>query len=268
MSLPILITVPKYVPITTVSESRRSGGGGNSSGSDDSSSCLDEFLVRGTKRKRLDHLTWEEKLQRKKLKNRVAAQTSRDRKKAKMEEMESTIVALKKDNSNLQSRCDSLQEQNNVLVKKNTDLEKRLAELERKFDMRSAEVAVTTKSYCDVGCGTITDGSAVSNYPLQKGIVTQTTPSVQKQQQQTADALWKIIALCLLYKTCSEISTCLDLKSLPKAYLQISPQSWKTILQRAANELPKMKAPQSECLDQWWGPQQKSWNPAKISIEV
>lgn len=264
MSLPILITVPKYVPITTASESRHSGG--NSSGSDDSSSCLDEFLVRGTKRKRLDHLTWEEKLQRKKLKNRVAAQTSRDRKKAKMEEMESTIVSLKEDNTNLQSRCDKLQEQNNVLVTKNTELETRLAELERKFEVSTA----ITKTYCDVGCETITDGSAVSNYPLQKGIVSQATPiSVhQKHQQQTANSLWRIIALCLLYKTCSEISTCHDLKSLPKAYLQISPQNWKTIIQRAANELPKMKAPQSECLDQWWGPQQNSWNPAKISIEV
>jgi X box-binding protein 1 len=226
--------------------------------------------VRGTKRKRLDHLTWEEKLQRKKLKNRVAAQTSRDRKKAKMEEMESTIVALKEDNTNLQTRCDSLQEQNNRLVTKNTELEKRLAELERKFEMRSTEVKKEKKTYCDVGCETITDGSAVSNYPLQQGIVSQATPeSVQQQkQQQTTNSLWKIIALCLLYKTCSEISTCLDLKSLPKAYLKISPQNWKMILKQAASELPKMKAPQSECLDQWWGPQQKSWNPAKISIEV
>lgn len=266
MSLPVLITVPKYVPITTTS--RQSGG--NSSGSDDSSSCLDEFLVRGTKRKRLDHLTWEEKLQRKKLKNRVAAQTSRDRKKAKMEEMESTIVSLQEDNTTLQSRCDKLQEQNNVLVTKNTELENRLAELERKFEMRATGVTAMAKTYCDVGCETITDGSAVSNYPLQKGIVPQATPAsiCQQQKEQTASSLWKIIALCLLYKTCSEISTCLDLKSLPKACLQISPQNWKMIIERAANELPKMKAPQSECLDQWWGPQQNSWNPAKISIEV
>lgn len=54
MSAPILITIPKYVtvpkqnllPLPSVENS------------------IDEFLLRGKKR-RLDHLTWEEKFQRK-----------------------------------------------------------------------------------------------------------------------------------------------------------------------------------------------------------
>ncbi|KAI4502243.1 hypothetical protein M0802_002925 [Mischocyttarus mexicanus] len=54
--------------------------------------------VRGKKR-RLDHLTWEEKLQRKKLKNRVAAQTSRDRKKAKLDELEEMVRVLSQRNN-------------------------------------------------------------------------------------------------------------------------------------------------------------------------
>lgn len=66
MSAPIVITVPtKYVPInlapagiTIKTESLPDEG------EDSSSSSMEEFLVRGKKR-RLDHLTWEEKLQRK-----------------------------------------------------------------------------------------------------------------------------------------------------------------------------------------------------------
>lgn len=48
------------------------------------------------KRQRLTHLSAEEKLQRRKLKNRVAAQSARDRKKARMEELEASLKLLQK----------------------------------------------------------------------------------------------------------------------------------------------------------------------------
>ncbi|KOX71001.1 X-box-binding protein 1 [Melipona quadrifasciata] len=67
---------------------------------DDGTSFKTDVCVRGKKR-RLDHLTWEEKLQRKKLKNRVAAQTSRDRKKAKLDELEETVRTLREQNESL-----------------------------------------------------------------------------------------------------------------------------------------------------------------------
>lgn len=66
---PILITIPKYITIPTTSPTSiapaspaNSGGGGAQLRSADD--LIDEFLIRGKKR-RLDHLTWEEKFQRK-----------------------------------------------------------------------------------------------------------------------------------------------------------------------------------------------------------
>ncbi|XP_059608731.1 X-box-binding protein 1 [Phlebotomus argentipes] len=79
---------------------------------------LEEFLGRRRKH-RLDHLTKEEKIERKKMKNRVAAQTSRDRKKMKMENMELAIQVLTEEN-------EQLQERNGVLEERLRELESRL----------------------------------------------------------------------------------------------------------------------------------------------
>ena len=55
--------------------------------------CGDSKAVR--KRANLDHLSSDEKLMRRKLKNRVAAQNARDKKRVKMEDMEGDLERLK-----------------------------------------------------------------------------------------------------------------------------------------------------------------------------
>lgn len=137
MSAPIVITVPtKYVPInlapaagiTIKMESPLDDD------DDESTSSMEEFLSRGNRKRRLDHLTWEEKLQRKKLKNRVAAQTSRDRKKAKMEDMDKTIQEQADQINELQSKCDTLAQEKDAIYGKYLDLEGRFEELKRRLD--------------------------------------------------------------------------------------------------------------------------------------
>jgi len=160
MSAPILITIPKYVTVPRQNLLPLP-----------SDSAIDEFLVRGKKR-RLDHLTWEEKFQRKKLKNRVAAQTSRDRKKAKMDDMERTIQDISDENASLKETCSILQSERDELASRNEELERQMEELKQRLNERS------------VGCGTTTNGSAAGN-----GLTVDTTNTQTKRKYQRISSL-------------------------------------------------------------------------------
>lgn len=78
------------------------------------------------KRKRLTHLTSEEKVQRRKLKNRVAAQSARDRKKNHMMHLEESITNFKINAEDLIQANKSLVEQLAKCQKENEELRKRL----------------------------------------------------------------------------------------------------------------------------------------------
>lgn len=104
---------------STISE-EDSGHSSCGEDSKDNTKNVDGVPVR--KRANLDHLSPEEKLLRRKLKNRVAAQNARDKKRAKMDEMEDLISllkeqkkALEKENERLKKINSRLEEENGVL---------------------------------------------------------------------------------------------------------------------------------------------------------
>lgn len=74
------------------------------------------------KRANLDHLSSDEKLMRRKLKNRVAAQNARDKKRVKMEDMEGDLERLKAHAKALETRNAQLVSENERLVAQNDQL--------------------------------------------------------------------------------------------------------------------------------------------------
>ncbi|TSU24215.1 X-box-binding protein 1 [Bagarius yarrelli] len=78
------------------------------------------------KRQRLTHLSPEEKALRRKLKNRVAAQTARDRKKAKMGELEQQVLELENENQKLYLENQMLRDRTSDLMSENEELRQRL----------------------------------------------------------------------------------------------------------------------------------------------
>ncbi|KAJ0180315.1 hypothetical protein K1T71_003719 [Dendrolimus kikuchii] len=216
MSAPIIITVPKnYLAVDD----------------GDSNVLVEVPSPPPSRKRRLDHLTWEEKMQRKKLKNRVAAQTSRDRKKAKMDEMEGRIQYFMDMNERLTSEVESLKALNERLLSENAAL-------------RSEAAAART----------VAGAQRPAESPQQK----EGPPSAIR-------AARLLLAMCLLSQTSSLTSTPTSI-SIPSINLQ-NPSSKR--LMQVLQERIKMS--QSGTLEsvlkelKWWGPQQSTWNPVKVS---
>ncbi|CAK1582259.1 unnamed protein product [Parnassius mnemosyne] len=214
MSAPIIITVPNNYLAMEEMESKV---------------MVDVASPSPSRKRRLDHLTWEEKMQRKKLKNRVAAQTSRDRKKAKMDEMENRIKHFMEVNEKLISEVESLKALNERLLSENAKL-------------RSEAAARTVAG---------APGPAESQPRQKDGL----PPAMR--------AARLLLAMCLL-QTSSPTST---LKSISTPSNNLQTPSSKKLMQVLQERLKMSQSGKLESALKelkWWGPQQSNWNPVKV----
>ncbi|XP_017772655.1 PREDICTED: X-box-binding protein 1 [Nicrophorus vespilloides] len=200
------------------------------------------------KKRRLDHLSWEEKLQRKKLKNRVAAQTSRDRKKAKMDQMETTVNNLVVQNDTILSELEKLKRINEKLVRENKELTQKLRE--------PCQVCSQSRS---VECG-VQIGSTVSNL-LPQGLNRHSAATLSAQ---TLPVLLKIVMAYLLYQTSSTRSPVTSISPPWVTSHRVSsktlPETWRQLLKK------QILKNQMQCvgLRKWWGRHQNNWNPVEV----
>jgi X box-binding protein 1 len=238
----------------------------------------------GRKRK-LDHLSIEEKVQRKKLKNRVAAQTSRDRKKKLVEEMEKKLDQQQRQINALQKRCEQITNERDRINNKYEKLEREFQKLKNgagtyhhNIPEEHRYTRILSPSEVDhiVGSISIKPEPAVFNEyaplpkvnQMEKESTVKSTQMTSKKMSSDVQTLMKIILLCLLYKNSSQTlsSTSSTLNSLQKVCSKMSPQTWKRLINKAALQMPKVKANNSNCLNHWWGPETKEWNPPKIAV--
>ncbi|NXG07220.1 XBP1 protein, partial [Sakesphorus luctuosus] len=205
------------------------------------------------KRQRLTHLSPEEKALRRKLKNRVAAQSARDRKKARMTELEQQVVELEEENQKLLLENQLLRDRTCNLVLENQELRCRLG-LDALKTEKGGEPQVVEESQLEE-IGVVT-GSAESaalrlRVPLQQG---------QAQQSPVLTAsLWILMAVTL--QTLSLIScwafwTVWTQKCFSDTLMQ-SQHAWKSWRKRSLEKQIPYQPP-SLLL---WGPHQLSWKP-------
>uniref|UniRef100_A0A8C3EKV9 X-box-binding protein 1 n=1 Tax=Corvus moneduloides TaxID=1196302 RepID=A0A8C3EKV9_CORMO len=198
------------------------------------------------KRQRLTHLSPEEKALRRKLKNRVAAQSARDRKKARMTELEQQVVELEEENQKLLRENQLLRERTCNLVRENQELRCRLG-----LDALKTEEEEGDKFQIRLVTGSAESAALRLRVPLQQ---------VQAQQSPFLIAsTWILVAVTL--QTLSLISywafwTVWTQRCFSDMLIQ-SQRAWKSWRKRS---LEKQIPYQPPCLP-LWGPHQLSWKP-------
>lgn len=197
------------------------------------------------KRQRLTNLSPEERMLRRKLKNRVAAQTARDRKKEKMETLEESLARLEQENKRLQSQNQTLQVQKSSLAQENERLRERLGVVAPPGSVslvKRESVSTLESAALFTGVG-----------PLQKDLLT-------RESCQTAVnySTWLLTSLMC----------CLASSNKSSPMLTSAASKWPTMMSAAAEKntmtsSSKLTMTSPSSRKQWWGPAQQSWNPAK-----
>uniref|UniRef100_A0A671XC42 X-box-binding protein 1 n=1 Tax=Sparus aurata TaxID=8175 RepID=A0A671XC42_SPAAU len=199
------------------------------------------------KRQRLTHLSPEEKALRRKLKNRVAAQTARDRKKAKMGELEQQVLELELENQKLHIENRLLREKTSGLLTENEELRQRLC-LDTLDTKEKVQCLLSTGNEAGLGIGSSESAALRLCVPPQQ---------VQAQQS-------------LNLKTSQWIQTVLTLQTMS---LICCWAFWTSLTQSCSSSLVNRSARSRRC--SWseggtqylpphlrlWGPHQLSWRP-------
>jgi len=204
--------------------------------SENSCSDLDFIMEKRPCKRRLDHLTLEEKILRKKLKNREAAQTSRDRKKARLEELETSVVQLQTENESLHEEVRSLKDERETLMRENA----RLTEEVWRLSVGGAGPA----------------GPAVSP-PLPQGMCPprRSPPNpLPRPAQSLAVLLTTLLATALAPSMTTGTGSTNSLSLLP------SSKSWNNLPTRCLPR-PANHKNQNHRKRAWWGRKQRAWNP-------
>lgn len=206
------------------------------------------------KRQRLDHLTQEEKIMRRKLKNRVAAQTARDRKKLRMDQLETQIADLTEHVSELTNLASILSSKNTELLEENEALQEKLDQC----TCRGKATETTEKQSQSVTCSRESQGTRVEGVMVP--VTEPTDGSAASTPQQRAVGTLAAIRIMALSTLCSQWATqAVMALAINSPQRRISERSNTSEVSYPSSPLPVKKRP---VCGKWWGPQQHSWNPA------
>ncbi|KAK7066920.1 X-box-binding protein 1 [Halocaridina rubra] len=210
---------------------------------EDDDSIMHDATKPPRKRQRLDHLTIEEKVMRRKLKNRVAAQTARDRKKLRMDQLEAQVAELTEHIGELNELTAILTEQNTQLVEKNEALQVAVSKCTCSSVSNRLDEGAITKTHNNI----VYEGVEIP-------VSTQIVGSAASIPQQRAVRVLAVVRILVLNALCYQWANA-ALQTLLKSALNSIFLSHTLIKPSQKSISWNYKS------NRWWGPHQQSWNP-------
>uniref|UniRef100_A0A8C3G5B6 X-box-binding protein 1 n=1 Tax=Cyclopterus lumpus TaxID=8103 RepID=A0A8C3G5B6_CYCLU len=199
------------------------------------------------KRQRLTHLSPEEKALRRKLKNRVAAQTARDRKKAKMGELEQQVLELELENQKLHIENRLLREKSSGLLTENEELRQRLG-LDTLDSKEEVQCLLSTVNDAGLGIGSSESAALRLRVPPQQ-VQAQQSPNLK-----TSQWIQMILTLQTMSLICSWAFWTSLTQSCSSSPVNRSARSRRCCWSEGGTQYlpPHLRL---------WGPHQLSWRP-------
>jgi len=156
------------------------------------------------KRANLDHLTPEEKMMRRKLKNRVAAQNARDKKRVRMDEMEIKMKEMEAEHARILAENASLKALNARLMEENSLMSQSTKATEVKIEGHPPPCAPLTPPPSEAGCPVSPASSSESDYSLVDSRSFESAELIcdsrQKSQDRGLAGLWTAIMMTMAPK--------------------------------------------------------------------
>lgn len=187
-----------------------------------------------------------------KLKNRVAAQTARDRKKLRMDQLESQLSDLTEHVSELTNLVSILSSKNEELMEENVVLQEKLAQCSCSGKAETPEKSqnMATKS----------EPQSIKVEGVMVPVTVPSDGSAASLPQQRAVGTLAVLRIMALSTLCSQWAT----QAAMALVMNCTPhpqQENRTPIEVRFPEYPVPAKKRPSC-GKWWGPQQQSWNPA------
>ena len=187
-----------------------------------------------------------------KLKNRVAAQTARDRKKLRMDQLESQLADLTEHVSELTNLAAILTNKNTELMEQNVALQEKLSQC-----TCTGQVETRKKPSQNMTSSKEPQGPRVEGVVVP--VTVPTDGSAASAPQQRAVGTLAVIRIMALSTLCSQWATQAVMALVMASTLHQQKSKEVSEVKYPEHPLPVKKRP---TCGKWWGPQQQSWNPA------